>query len=403
MRRHASRETLLSLLVILLLLAGGLALGWRISTLRPAYHPQSKGATGTLALKTWLERMGFQVRGLPVVMPQPPADVEMILLFPGSASVTAQDAKMLHDWAAEGHTLVLVAMDDFALDTQFSLKRTDLSAELIPKTSPLAQDIPLLPEGPASLRPAAPSLQALKSHGTPAPATLPVLSQRADAARFPAVMVQKIGKGTVWHVTAQAAPTNQALQKDAGYLVLAWLRTVPEGSAILMDLYHPLSPIPAHAFQPGKPGLLGQLLHTSWGVAILAAATLMFLFLLIQGRRLGPAIPSPQTIRRREAAEYVVAMAQLKQRARQRHTVARHQYRRLRIGLARHWSIDPSLPIEAFITALQEANDPPSPAMLQRIETVLTALERAPSEAQLVRLAAEVDAILEQTAARRYR
>ncbi len=399
MRRHAPRETLLSLLVILLLLAGGLALGWWISTLRPAYHPQSRAATGTLALKTWLERMGFQVRALPTTMAQPPADVEMILLFPGSTSVTVEDARMLHDWVAAGHTLVLVAMNDFILDAQLDLKQTDRFAERIPENSPLFQDTPLLPDGPASLRPAAPSFQSLKRD---APAALPVLSQRVGEKRFPAVVVQQVGKGAVWHVAAQAAPTNQALQEDAGYLVIAWLRTVSEGGVILMDLYHPLSPTPAHAFQPGAPGLLAYLLRTSWGVATLAAATLMFLFLLLQGRRLGPAIPPPRAIRRREAAEYVVAMAQLKQRARQRRTVARHQNRRLRAGLARHWPIDPSLPSEAFITALQEAHDPPSPALIQRIEAVLTALERAPSEAQLVRLAAEVDAILEQAAARRY-
>ena len=390
MMRYMRRETLIYLILLLVLAAGGVALARRLPWPRAPYHPKSKAANGAMALEQWLKRMGYQVRPLPRTMSQPPADVDMIILFPSHTRVSDANAAMLHDWVAAGHTLVLVDMvNELAIEEQFGLGYARRPGDLF---SPrLFQDIPLLPQAPAALNTSMLSAQSFDISRTPG--ALPALSHRVDGKSHPAVVVQSAGEGVVWHVTAQAAPTNEALQGQMGYLVPAWLRTTPEEGVIHMGLYHPfISDKKPSA--PAKETLWGYMLRTAWGEAAVLAGALLLIFLLLQGRRLGPPLPVSPEIRRREAAEYVEAMARLKRRAHQRRAVARHQRRRLRAGLAEIWRVDANLPADALIAALQDSDDPPSPQLLRRIEAALSGLESDPSEAELVRLAAEIDAIL---------
>ena len=390
------RKNLLYLLLLILLIAGGVLLARRMPAFHPPYHPQSKAANGTLVLWRWLERMGYQVRRLPETPAAEPPEADMILLFPGQKPFSAGDAEMLYDWTAAGHTLVLVGMHaETAIRQQFGVtKSTDAETFL---NAYLFQDIPLLPQAPSALKP--PLLQNSGLDISDAPDALPALNHhfRNEITR-PAVAVQAVGEGVVWHLAPQAAPTNEALQGEMGFLIPALLRTAPEGGVILMDIYHPLTPASDETAQRSAPQatLPGYLLHTAWGRAALLAGALLLAFLLLQGRRLGPPLPASHEIRRREAAEYVEAMARLKRRARQRNAVARHQSLRLRSGLAGIWHIDAGLPVDDFIDALQRSDDPPSPEQLQRIRALLTGLASAPSEAELVHLAAAVDELLDQ-------
>jgi len=396
MTRRLDGKTLLYLLLFILLIIGGTLMARRLPALRLPYHPQSKAADGTIVLWRWLERMGYQVQRLPRTPMTTPPKADMIILFPGQTSFSDGDAEMLYDWAAAGHTLVLVGMHaETAIRRQFGV--THSAATGIPLKPYLFQDIPLLPEAPSALK--SPLLQESGLNITNASDALPVLNHHfRSKITHPAVAVQAVGEGVVWHLAPQAAPTNEALQGEMGYLIPALLRTMPEGGVVLMDIYHTLTPTPDEpAFTTPKTTLLSYIFHTAWGRAALLAGVLLLAFLLLQGRRLGPPLPVSHELRRREAAEYVEAMARLKQRARQRHAVARHQSQRLRSGLADIWHIDAGQPADDFVDALQRSDDPPSPEQLQRIQTVMTGLASAPSEAELVHLAAEVDEILNQT------
>jgi len=393
MPRNATRDAILILSLFIILVIGGVLFLRKAPAPKPPYHPQAKAAGGTLVLWRWLEQMNYQVQTLPAGTTDLPGEVDVAIFFPGREAFSAEDAEMLHDWAAAGHTLVLVdLLPDEALSEQFGVwEQRSTETLLVPQ---LFQDLPLLPQAPATLT--APILTDQRLDISDAPDTLPVLSHHLRTKNYPVAAVQTVGDGVVWHLAPQAAPTNEALQGEMGYLVPALLRSVPEGGVILMDLYHPLA-VPENVIRPArKLTLAGYFFRTAWGRATLLAGLMLFLFLLLQGRRLGPPLPAVRETRRREAAEYVQALAWLKQRAHQRKAVARYQHQRFRAGLANAWHIDAGLPAAEFIIALQRSDAPPSPELLQRIEQTLTGLDAAPSESDLVRLAAEAGEILHE-------
>lgn len=106
------------------------------------------------------------------------------------------------------------------------------------------------------------------------------------------------------------------------------------GHAFIVDEAH-------HSFAPrlaGGPATLNQLLfETSAGRAVLLAAVLTFLYVLLSGRRLGPALPArPPTETRRTMYEHVQMLANLYRRAGQfavvRDAFSRHLARSIAHG-----------------------------------------------------------------------
>jgi hypothetical protein len=113
------------------------------------------------------------------------------------------------------------------------------------------------------------------------------------------------------------------------------------------------------------------LYRTPAGWATFFAFVAVSLFLVLHGRRLGPSVVTKAERRKREAAEYVEAMASLSRHARLGQDVAHYQQQRLKRGLARRRPVDPNAARE-----------------------VLALLQRNPNEQQLVTLAAKVDVLL---------
>lgn len=389
---NATRERFLYLLLAVILAAGAVLYLRQASTPRAPYHPRSRRADGTLVLWQWLQNMGYEMRQLPPRGADLPADADMIILFPGDMPLTDADARMLHDWVAGGRTLALVAMaNQNEVRQQFGLSLT----QMLPAWSArVEQDAPLLPQANGIFTSHLSMNWGMDVQS--APAALSALRSPTSQDGMVAAAVQAVGDGVVWHLGPQVAPTNQALRGEMGALVPALLRTVPAGGVILMDRYHPVqveSQTPAPT--PERNALLRTLLRSAWGRAMLLAGLLLLFFLLMSGRRLGPPLLPEPVIRRREAAEYVEAMARLKQRAHQRTAIARYQESRLRVWLARRWHVDSSLPADALIAALRRSSPPPTDALLQRIEQTLVGLASAPSEAELVALAAQIDELIE--------
>ena len=90
------------------------------------------------------------------------------------------------------------------------------------------------------------------------------------------------------------------------------------------------------------------------------------MFLVLHGRRLGPPVVTKAERRKREAAEYVEAMAALSRRARLGKDVARYQQQRLKRGLARRRPLDPNLPDREFLDRLAYAEPALSAEQLRR-------------------------------------
>jgi hypothetical protein len=131
---------------------------------------------------------------------------------------------------------------------------------------------------------------------------------------------------------------------------------------------------------------------TGWATLFLLLVGL--LYLLLSGRRLGPPLTIPMQGRRREAAEFVTAMAGLQRRARASDAVARHHRRRLLLALGRSYRIPADLDDREFLRQLRLVDPTLSDERAARLEGVLAGLSSLPDEERLVALVAEADQIL---------
>jgi hypothetical protein len=120
------------------------------------------------------------------------------------------------------------------------------------------------------------------------------------------------------------------------------------------------------------------------------------LFLLLQGRRLGPALETTAERPRREAAEHVRALAALARRSQLTQELVEYQRRRLKLGLARRLPVSADLPDAEFMDRVRRATPALAPETLAQVESILAELHPALDERRLVALAAQIDDILRQ-------
>jgi hypothetical protein len=376
-------------LLVLVLLAGLLLF---VSALvrRPAqpipFYLDSSAETGLRALHLWLQDLGYDVRRTGGMHFQLPADADLLFVYPNQLTYSEAEAHALRAWVEEGRTLVIVGPhpEDVQLEQLFGVRSKPREGFGLVEQ----QVQPLAPEGKARYR----SDWNLNSEVLDlenAPAAVPMLL--ADDGQVTAA-VQQAGDGTVWHLTPGIAFVNHGLaEEDHGQLLPPLLRRVPAGGVIAFDTYH--------QFGVSRVGeqivtLQDWLYRTPAGWATFFAFVATILFLVLHGRRLGPPVATRAERRRREAAEYVEAMASLSRRARLGKDVAHYQQQRLKRGLARRRPVDPQLPNREFLDRLAYA-EPLLPAeAMAEIRQVLELLQHNPNEQQLVALAAKVDALL---------
>jgi hypothetical protein len=136
------------------------------------------------------------------------------------------------------------------------------------------------------------------------------------------------------------------------------------------------------------------LYRTPTGWAAVLALTVTGLYLVLQGRRLGPPVHSTAEQRQREAAEYVHAMAGLMRRARLSDDVAHYQKQRLKRGLAHLRPISADIADVQFVERLRAIDPPIEPEAIAQIRDLLKALDAKPDDRRLVELAAQIDQLL---------
>ena len=387
MRTSVTRNLQLIASLLLLGLLIVFALLQSEPTAERPFDLDSAGPGGLRALRLWLEEMGYTVEQTGNQAFALDAASDLLFVYPNAEPYTEDEALALERWVASGRTLVLIGpeRDETALQSRFGVQ-LDFGSDL---ARTVAQQQPLLPEADAELQHDMPASAVLDL--TEAPQAVPVLAQTNG----PTVAVQSMGQGTIWFLSLQHTLTNQALGvRDQAILVPALLRTVPRGGQVLFDTYHLYGPASADVQSGEITSLQDWLYRTPLGWATLfgLGATLIYLFL--QGWRLGPALPARNEVRRREAAEYVQAMAALHRRAHQNEAVAHHHKRRLKLNLGRTLRINPTLPDREFVQRLQENDAVISETQVATISHLLHNLDQQPNEGALVRMVAEIDQIL---------
>jgi hypothetical protein len=376
---------LLALILLLALLLGVSALNTRPAEPLP-FDLDSTADTGLAGLDRWLQALGYDVRRLDGLAFDLPADAHLLFVYPNQLSYSAAEAEALQTWVAAGRTLVLIGPhpEDRELERVFGVRTQPRAGFGVLD----AQAQPLIPQGGGEyLSNWNVGSDVLDLGG--APEAVPVL--RTDRGEVTAA-VQSVGAGYVWHLAPGSAFANRALAEDnQGELLPPILRAVPAGGTVVFDTFH--------QFGLSRVGeqiatLQDWLYRTPSGWATLFAAVTVGLFLMLHGRRLGPPVATVAERRRREAAEYVTAMAALARRANLRGDVARYQQERLKRGLARRRPLDPDLPDAEFLQRLAYADPPLEAATVVAIRQVLAELGSSPSEQRLVALAAQIDALL---------
>ena len=345
------------------------------------YDLNSPAADGLLALRVWLSELGYAVHttsGSRFVLPP---STRLFFVYPTTYPYNAAEAEQLYQWVNSGNTLVLVGPGAFdaELQSRFGVA-VGPQSELI---SEVTQPQPLLPDLSAPIALASQESTLDLSAATDALAVL------VDPQGQPTAAVQSLGQGHVWHLSRHHDLSNALLRDpQQATLLPALLRALPPGSEIRFDTYHRNGAVDSVAT---AQNLQEWLYYTPSGWAMLWLLGVTAIYLLLQGWRLGPPLPATATLRRREAAEYVVAMANLLRRARRRDAVAQHHKVRLKRTLGRLHQISPDLDDETFLAQWQAHTPAGGQPDAAQIRHILQTLTQSNDEQQLVTAVQQID------------
>lgn len=375
---------LLALAVLVALLLAVTATRQAEPAAAPPFALDSAQPTGLLGLVRWLEALGYRVeRARGWELASLPADA-LLFVYPNQRTFTAAEAAALREWVAGGGTLFLVAP---AGDLAAAFGVYSYPSDTL--TIARRQVQPLLPEGRESYWTSLQfPAQVLDLSG--APGAVPVL---ADDAEDVVLAVQALGDGVVWYAAPGIALSNDGLRQNAqGELLPALLRDLPPGGTAVFaagDFFATAGAQPIATLQD-------WLYRTPSGWATLLGLGACALFLLLQGRRLGPALVTTAERPRREAAEHVRALAAMARRMQLSGDLVERQRRRLKRGLAQRRPVSADLPDAEFVERLSRVTPALAPEVLAQVTDILAELRPALDEQRLVTLAAQIDDILRQ-------
>ncbi len=349
-------------------------------TQKVALPPLSSASTnpdGARALALWLDDLGYTVRDDADNFFRIPQDAHLLLML--EPSIVADDEWGTMDkWVKEGGTLV-VAGDGFgtALATRhytFTLDYLDNPAPVLIAQTPLFASPPLT---------GAANAQVQAYFETP---RRDFVTHLAVGSR-PVLVSFDLGQGRVILSAAPYAFSNAGLKASGNpALVLNVISAARSSGAVWFDEWH-------HGVRPVQAQVVGPedwLRYTPAGRSLLYVALILFLALLLRGRRFGRPVPLPTEVTRRAPLEYITAIANLGRRAGHRRAVLRQYHHRLKRQLGQRYRLDPTLRDPEYAARLAEYN----PGLeAEALRGLLTRLQKSNvSENEMVQLAAEVAA-----------
>jgi hypothetical protein len=337
------------------------------------YLSTSSAPDGTLALKLWLDQLGYQAGTTSQTVFEPQQHIKAILILQPILPISEPEWKLIDKWVDNGGLLVLAgdtleaqaAVDHF----DFSMVYTGSQINEAAVSSPLLNSPIITSKIPSQVNM---GFKTLRSD----------FVSLLSANGFPLMVSFEQGRGRVILSSTPYLFSNQALKNDTNASLILNLIAFPSQKGhVWFDEWH-------HGFQSGSiAGPSQWLQHTPAGHAILFIVGTIFLALLLQGRGFGRPIPLAHEIHRRGPLEHVTAIANLNRKAGHANEVLKQYHHHVKRHLGQRYRIDPSMDDTDYVNTLAQHN-----SSIDR-DALLNLLKRLSqknvSEAELLKLASE--------------
>ena len=325
-----------------------------------------------------LRGLKFRVTKIEAAQPARLDRLDVLFLWQLNEALDVQEIEEIHHFVKNGGTLI-VAGDHKSLDSLLSNYGLEMRRASQPlKTSRRIPIDPIFPNHPVGeiYSTTNVALQSMERE------MAPLFGQETDYS----VVTFREGDGRVFFMSCPDIFTYFGLkdERNAAFFYNL-MTTLPDRARIgLAELRY-------YTFDSTETAdpLFYLLFKTPGGLGIVYIGLIVFLFLILRGRRFGKPLVVEET-HRRVSSEYVFAMTALYQKGNTRPAILKQIRDTFRLDLAARWRINPNLETATFVEEIAKRK----PIDTDELQRLLIALEPDGdiSEAQLLSLAKRVDA-----------
>ncbi|MBI3170475.1 MAG: DUF4350 domain-containing protein [Chloroflexi bacterium] len=369
-----SRDAWLGIGILLaLVLVTTLAAFQRTDETQIPYESASSQPNGTLALKLWLDELGYDTAVSSTLSFSPEAEIKTIFMIQPFVPVTDDEWRLLDQWLEQGGTLVIAGRNGV---TNSVMQHFEFGYSYLTQTT--EEIVPVLPLLKSPVLESKVKVRATLGIDTTRADFIPLMTANAQ----PVMLTFQQRQGRVILSSTPEIFTNLELKNETtAALILNLMAFTGTKGTVLFDEWH-------HGFQSeGVVGPAQWLKNTSGGHAVLFAVFAVFIALILQGRAFGRHIPLKHELKRRGPMEHVTAVANLNRKAGHRSEVAKQYHNRLKRHLGHRYRLDPSMKDEDYVEMLAGYNANIDKAELLRLLKHLSQVNI--SEADLLKLSAE--------------
>jgi hypothetical protein len=344
--------------------------------LNDATNPSSRsaGTLGTLALYTWFTRLGLDVNRISGSFDLRSSD--LVFCYDPTVALSASDVTATMAFLRAGGDLVLAITPGTLANAAPLLSRLNID--------------PALMQGSGVATVAQPFDSSDRVRSVPVGAGLsftdqdllvPLLVEHGQVVAG----MERVGASGRVYVLGDTQPlSNDGLRHDdSAFLALSLLQRA-RGGRIGFDEYH-------HGESSNVSGA-GAIFDGPVGLAALLVGWVLLLTIALNGRRLGKPAHDAGEVAIPSATAYVTAMGQLFSRSRQRGPIAARYADELKRRIGSATGVDWHLDDATFSAAIALSGDPGAPGLTALLAHARVLAAGRPDEAELLRLARDVDA-----------
>ena len=347
----------------------------------------SSAPDGALALRLWLDELGYPVSDETGSTFHIPEQTSVILVLEPLPGITEGEWETIDTWLEQGGTLVMAGDRWGALlaARHYGFSLAFLTQEETDRASPLTAQTPLLASPPLT-DPANVQTRAYFQidDDKDDDGNVDFITHLSDGTN-PVLVSWQVGNGRVI-LSATPFPFSNAGLKERGnpQLIANVIAAANRPGVVWFDEWH-------HGQRTQEARVVGPeqwLRRTPAGRSLLYATAVIFLSLVVRGRRFGRPIPLQKGISRRAPLEHITAIANLNRRAGHQTAVLLYHRQRLKRNLGKRYRINPTLPDDEYVAQLAQF----SPGLdADALRNLLAQLCRQTvSESEMIQLTAQV-------------